>query len=165
MTALEMLLDEHRSIEREVDILLDVAADLERRAPVPLDTVEALIDFLQQIADGVHHEKEERFLFPLLAKRGVMPDESIVGPLLLQHEAGRFHVREMRQALARLEQGTPGAAMDFVHSARAYADLLRAHIQTEDECLYPIAVRVLTADDDQWLRNAFAEMTLLPGRP
>ncbi len=159
-----MLIEEHKGIEREVEVLLEVATDLERRAPVPLDTVEALIDFLQAIADGVHHEKEERLLFPLLAKRGVMPDESVIGPLLLQHESGRFHVREMRQALARLEQGNRTAAMDFVHSARVYAELLRAHIQTENECLYPIAARVLTADDDERLRGEFAEMALLPGR-
>ncbi|MGE5246483.1 MAG: hemerythrin domain-containing protein [Betaproteobacteria bacterium] len=161
MTALDMLMDEHRAIEREIDVLLEVAADLEKRAPVPLDTVEALIDFLQRVADGVHHEKEERFLFPMLAEHGVMPDESIVGPLLLQHESGRFHVREMRNALARLEQGAPGAAVDFGHAARAYAELLRAHIQTEDECLYPIAARVLTPADDERLRGAFAELTVL----
>lgn len=161
MKALDMLMDEHRAIEREIEVLLDVATDLEKRAPVPLDTVEALIDFLQRVADGVHHEKEERFLFPMLAERGVMPDESIVGSLLLQHESGRFHVREMRQALARLERGAPGAALEFGHAARAYAELLRAHIQTEDECLYPVAARVLTREDDERLQEAFAEMAVL----
>jgi len=163
MTALDMLMEEHRAIEREIDVLLDVAADLEKHAPVPLETVKALVDFLQQVADGVHHEKEERHLFPLLARRGVMPDESIIGPLLLQHESGRFHVREMRQALEQLEHGARGAALDFVYAARAYAELLRAHIQTEDECLYPIAARVLTEEDDAQLKGAFAEMSLLEG--
>jgi hemerythrin-like domain-containing protein len=161
MTALDMLMEEHRAIERELDVLLEVAADLEKHAPVPLDTVEALIDFLQQIADGVHHEKEEQFLFPLLGARGVAPDESIIGPLLLQHESGRYHVREMRQALERLERGAPGAAIEFAHAARAYAELLRAHIQTEDECLYPIAARVLTPEDDERLKGLFTDMKLL----
>lgn len=161
MTALELLSEEHRAIERELDVLLDVAADLERHAPVPLDTVSAMIDFLQQVADGVHHEKEEQHLFPLLARHGVKPDESIIGPLMLQHESGRFHVRQMRHDLDRLQRGDRSAAIDFAHAARAYAELLHAHIQTEDECLYPIALRVLTPEDDEALKAAFAAMAAL----
>jgi hemerythrin-like domain-containing protein len=158
MTALDMLTAEHRAIERELDVLVDIAADLEKHAPVPLETAEALVDFLQRVADGVHHRKEEELLFPLLAERGVKPDESVIQPLLQQHESGRFHVRRMREALARLERGDRQAAFEFASYARIYAEMLRSHIQVEDEILYPAAARVLTSSDDQRLRAAFANV-------
>jgi hemerythrin-like domain-containing protein len=158
MKALNMLIAEHRAIERELDVLVDIAADLEKRAPVPLDTAEALVDFLQRVADGVHHRKEEELLFPLLAKRGVKPDESVIRPLLQQHESGRFHVRRMREELGKLSRGDRQAALDFASYARTYAEMIRAHIQIEDEILYPAAARVLTPDDDLALQAAFADM-------
>lgn len=155
MTALDILLEEHRAIERELDVLLDIAAEFERRGPVPLDSVDAVLDFLQQVADGVHHKKEEQELFPLLSERGLAPDPGIIPSLLAQHEAGRSHVGRMREALYRLSRGDRTGATEFATTARNYAAMLQAHIEKEDRTLYPIAAGVLTPEDDRRLCAAF----------
>ena len=156
MDALEMLVAEHSAIEREIDVLLEIATEFERRAPVPLDAVDAILDFFQQVADGVHHKKEEQELFPLLGERRQTADPSVIRTLLDQHAAGRSHVQQMRDALGRLRHGDRGGAADFTVMARAYAALLQHHVQLENEYLYPIARRVLTSEDDARLCAAFS---------
>ncbi len=156
MIALDMLTAEHRMIERELEVLLEIAGEFERRAPVPLDAVDAVLDFLQQVADGVHHKKEEQELFPLLADRGGTADPTVLGALLDQHEAGRSHVQQMRDALKRLRSGDRQGATEFAAMAHTYADLIRHHIKIEDEYLYPLAQDVLTPEDDSRLCAAFS---------
>ncbi len=156
MIALDILTAEHRMIERELEVLMEIAAEFERRAPVPLDAVDAVLDFLQQVADGVHHKKEEQELFPLLNDRGGMPDPAVIGALLDQHEAGRSHVLHMREALQRLRTGNRGGAAEFAAMAHTYGDLLKHHIKIEDEYLYPLAQGVLTPEDDSRLCAAFS---------
>ncbi len=163
MIALDILAAEHRAIERELEILIEIAGEFERRAPVPLDTVDAVLDFLQQVADGVHHKKEEQELFPLLTERGGMPDPSVLRSLLDQHDAGRTHVQQMRDSLNRLRGGQRAGAIDFSTTARIYADLLRHHIRIEDDYLYPIAAKVLTPEDDRRLCAAFSGVGRLRG--
>ncbi len=60
----EVLLDEHRLIER-------MLAEVETRVlnsggKLPLDFVETALDFFAGFADGSHHHKEERVLFPMI---------------------------------------------------------------------------------------------------
>ena len=44
------------------------------------------------------------------------------------------------------------------NSLLAYAELLRRHIQKEDNVLYPMADRVLTGQDQQALAEAFEKV-------
>ena len=58
----EILSDEHRLIER---MLTEVETRVLRDEPgVPVDFVETALDFFSSFADGSHHHKEERVLFP-----------------------------------------------------------------------------------------------------
>jgi hemerythrin-like domain-containing protein len=79
-----------------------------------------------------HNENEERALFPLLCED--MPCE----PFRQEHQA----LRELEQRLhAALEGPTP--ERDIPTVAHALVDLLRAHIQREDEVLFPMARELL----------------------
>ena len=44
-------------------------------------------------------------LFPLLAKHGIGPDQTVVSALMFQHEAGRVYGTKMRNELNRLQAG------------------------------------------------------------
>ena len=47
-----------------------------------------VLSFFESFTDR-HHDKEEEALFPLLAKHGIGPDQTVVSALMSQHEAGR----------------------------------------------------------------------------
>jgi hemerythrin-like domain-containing protein len=81
-----------------------------------------------------------------------------IGVLLLEHDAGRGHVKAMSQALERLRSGEATALKALLHSARAYRDLLRAHIRKENTTLFPMADRLLPDDVAAGIIEDFEEI-------
>lgn len=52
-------------------------------------------------------------------------------------------------------QGNPGAAVQVVEGLRSCAELLRAHIDKENQLLFPMADRVLTLAEQEQLATRF----------
>jgi benzoyl-CoA reductase subunit C len=158
MKSLESLYTEHRTIEQMLIVLEAIAKRLEQGGDVPPSLISDVIDFFHDFADALHHAKEERRLFPVLAGHGLGPEASIVGALVHQHDAGRVYVREMRAELERLCDGDLLVAAGLAASARAYVELLREHIRIEDEYLYPLAQKAITSEEDAMLCSEFSEL-------
>jgi hemerythrin-like domain-containing protein len=130
-TPTDVLRDEHRVILR--------ALELVERAIAPADGPVAdlwwtdLVAWLRAFADENHHAKEEQALFPALVKAGVPVEGGPVGVMLDEHAQGR--------ALVAAMAGARGAAR--VAAARQYIALLRAHIDKENDVLFPLADAVV----------------------
>jgi len=52
---------------------------------------------------------------------------------------GRENIKRMSEAAERLGRGDHSASSQFVQNARSYIELLLAHIEKENEILYPMA--------------------------
>ncbi len=104
MRFLTVLMDEHRGFSTMLDVLDAIAGRLERGEPVPMPMLVDVLDFFENFTDR-HHDKEEEMLFPLLAKHGIGPDQTVVSALMFQHEAGRVYGSKMRSELNRLQAG------------------------------------------------------------
>ena len=116
MRFLDVLMDEHRGFSRMLDVLDAIAGRLERGAAVPMPMLADVLDFFENFTDR-HHDKEEEMLFPLLAKHGIGPDQTVVSALMFQHEAGRVYGAKMRTQLLRLQQGErEGSQKDHITS-------------------------------------------------
>jgi hemerythrin-like domain-containing protein len=153
----EILSGEHRVIEIVLDALYRMtektAADGRLEKQPALET----IDFIRNFADGCHHAKEEGQLFPVLFEKGFPREYGPVAMMLHEHEIGRAHVRAMAETLDAAAEGNPDAVQVFVSQARGYVALLRAHIQKEDQILFPMADRTLSADDQHRLSESFGK--------
>jgi hemerythrin-like domain-containing protein len=136
----ETLRDEHRVILRALDLLERAAG----RA-VPDDWWTAALGWVGAFADRNHHAKEEAALFPAMAKAGVPSDEGPVAVMLEEHAEGRRLVATMRT-------GTGDARARACHD---YVALLRAHIDKENEIVFPLADAVLDAQAQAGLRREF----------
>jgi hemerythrin-like domain-containing protein len=158
MLATEMLMNEHRVIERVLDCLERMAEIAEETNKVDAASARQALDFFAVFADQCHHRKEEEHLFPLMEARGFRHEDSAVGCLLDEHSIGRRHVRAIAAALDALHAGCPSAAHDFADRARAYVAFLREHIAKEDAHLFPMANRVFGAGDRQLLLDAFDDV-------
>jgi hemerythrin-like domain-containing protein len=143
MRLLDVLMDEHRGFSQMLGVLDAIAGRLERGADVPMAMLADVLDFFEDFTDR-HHDKEEELLFPLLAKHGIGPDQSVVSALMFQHEAGRVYGTKMRRELRRLQEGDPSAAAALASDARGYTELIREHIRIEDDYFYKLADQVLT---------------------
>jgi hemerythrin-like domain-containing protein len=145
------LMDEHRIIEK-VLAALEAAADRD----MPLDFYGRAVDFIANFADGCHHAKEEDRLFPLLEQRGIPREMGPIGVMCEEHEIARGLVRRMREAIEHEDAAAARAA------TVDYAALLRAHIQKEDQVLFPMGRGQLSADDIARLNERFAEVESAP---
>ena len=120
----------------------------------PADDLRGLLDFFTVFADGCHHVKEERILFPALEAAGLARGAGPVGALLEQHDEGRRLVGLMRGALPSLERDAQ-ARRRFAAAARDFVTMLDRHIALENEGLFAIAEGMLTAEDDRDITAAF----------
>lgn len=160
MQATDILQSEHRVIE-QVLACLEKMVD-ESIAAQKLDEAPArqAIEFFQTFADHCHHAKEEDHLFPLLESRGLPRSGGPTGVMMHEHQEGRDLLRAMKEAVPGASAGKPEAVRDFARFARAYVELLRQHISKEDHCLFAMADRVLTEEDDATLVERFAATEL-----
>jgi hemerythrin-like domain-containing protein len=126
------LLDDHRVILRALDLLEAAAARPPAGAP-PRAWWDELIAWLRAFADANHHGKEERCLFPALAKAGVPSEAGPVAVMLEEHDRGRRLLQTMES----------GEGAERARAARDYVWLLREHIDKENGVLFPLADAVL----------------------
>jgi hemerythrin-like domain-containing protein len=145
MRTTEILMEEHRVIERVLACLEKMADDAAATRRIDVASATDAILFLRTFADACHHAKEEQRLFPAMERCGLPGDAGPTAVMRQEHEMGRNHVRAMDSAVTASTKGTAGAVDRFVAESRAFVDLLREHIAKEDQILFPMADKILPA--------------------
>jgi hemerythrin-like domain-containing protein len=153
--ATKVLRDEHDAILRMLEVTEAVAGQLESGQAVPADTLGGLLEFFRLFADRLHHGKEEDLLFPLLEEKGVPREGGPVGVMLAEHEQGRALIRQMAEKSAAYAEGSAEAGAGWVGPARQYVELLRQHIDKENNILFVAAEKMLSADEQGELAKQF----------
>lgn len=147
---LRRLVEEHVLIKRVLGALPAFLAGTDPASAAGAAVSRDIIRFIRSYADSHHHAKEEDRLFRLFD-----PGLAVVKTMLLEHEAGRAHVRA---AGAAVNAGDgPGAAAALL----AYRELLLDHIKKEDEVLYPWMDRNLSMRQVGALSESFDEADAL----
>ena len=152
MQATQILMEEHRVIERVLAALEIAANRLSAGENIPMEFFLKAADFIQNFADGSHHKKEEGILFTALEANGMPQDAGPVGMMLHEHEEGRQFTRAMRVGA---ESGDSSAKQQVIQNALGYAALLRQHILKEDNILFPMADQILPAGQQAEVLSAF----------
>jgi hemerythrin-like domain-containing protein len=147
-TAIQELRHEHDIILRTVAVAERLGRRLATGQPVKRETLAAVVELFQTFADRCHHGKEERHLFPMLAARGVPVEGGPIGTMLEEHDLGRGLIKQMAGAA----DSEVAAAID------RYATLLRAHIDKENQVLFPLAEQTLDERDQRALAASFEEI-------
>jgi len=158
MKATSDLKEEHGGIKVMLEILGKICDRLDAGQSVDPKHLEEILEFLKVFVDTCHHAKEEDHLFPAMVRAGVPKEGGPIGAMLQEHRAGRDFVRGMGEALAGVARGDGPAVGRFVRNARGYRELLLAHIDKEDNVLYPMAEGVLPAGSDGALAVAFEKV-------
>ncbi len=153
--ATDILVAEHRGIERMLNVVEAAAGRVERGESVPPDLFADAATFFSSFADRCHHGKEEKHLFAIMAERGVPVQDGPIGVMLAEHDRGRALVRTMREEGQKYAAGTLSDPGKLIDAVRGYTGLLRQHIMKEDSTLYPLANRVLTPQDQAALVESY----------
>jgi len=154
--AIQTILDEHRSIAAVLHALKQLAKDAESPDVEPrFEAFRAMIYYIDQFPERLHHPKEDQYLFARLEARA--PEAKVlVDELRAEHVMGAQLIRDLEQALVGLEVGWGGGAQAFRKAVEAYAEFHWSHMRKEEKQLLPLAERTLTAEDWREIDAAFA---------
>ncbi len=155
MKATDDLKSEHRGIERMLSVAERAAQELAAGKDLPPQVFLNTVDFLRNFADKCHHGKEETELFPAMEKAGVPRQGGPIAVMLAEHDQGRAFIRAMADAAERYSKGDATARAPLAAAMRGYVQLLHAHINKEDNILYPMADSVIAAAEQARLATAF----------
>jgi hemerythrin-like domain-containing protein len=158
MEATDILMSEHRVIERVITTLETAAHRLENGQDVRPGFFVDAADFNKGFGDGCHHKKEENVLFKALVKNGMSEKQGPVAVMLYEHTLGRQYTAGMRDAALKLQEGDASAKGKVIHNALGYAGLLRQHIQKEDNMLFPMAAKIIPEMYQAQVTEAFEQV-------
>ncbi len=142
-TATSGLREEHQWILKVTGALEEIY-DREPDQGLDYEAIEDCVAFIRLFADACHHGQEEDLLFPELEGRGMPRDAGPIAVMLREHEMGRGLVGHMKKALPEARGGSPDARKILVNAGRGYIQLIRAHIQKEDNVLFQMADQLVT---------------------
>jgi len=142
-TPTRILRDQHRKILKIADVLEEVLS----REPEPgdwdYDAIGDCVSFIRLYADALHHGKEEALLFPELESLGMPRDAGPIAVMLYEHEQGRAFAKAMADATEPARSGDRDAQNRLRNAGHGYIDLMRAHINKENNVLFNMADQMI----------------------
>ena len=144
MKAIEIMNEEHKYILRMLQVIRKCCFKILNNEEVIYEDFDNIIDFIRNYADNHHHKKEEKILFiKMVEELGEAAEKVVNHGMLVEHDLGRLHVRELVSALEKVKVGEEEAKLDVIANAISYAHLLIRHIDKEDRVIYKFAERNL----------------------
>ncbi len=155
-TAIDVIRNEHRALAAVLGALRQVVEGIVAgRFEADFELLAAMIDYVTELPDKVHHPKEDDYLFPALRARS--PD---VGPVLdgleEQHRVGPAHVLVLKRALVVYRTSGARSLPAFAAAVNAFVDFQWHHMSTEETKVLPVAREKLQPADWAAINAAFA---------
>ena len=154
--AIRIIRDEHRSISAVLSGLLELTRVARDPGVRPgFDVFRAMIHYIDEFPERLHHPKEDQYLFARLAERA--PEaRPLIGELTREHVLGAQLVRDLEAALIAFEVNGAHGLPAFATAVNAYAQFHWDHMRKEEEQVLPLAEKHLTEADWRWIEDAFA---------
>jgi hemerythrin-like domain-containing protein len=158
MKATQQLKDDHEFIQLMLDIIEKIDFDLENGKALNMDHYSKIIEFLKGFADKCHHVKEEEILFPAMVKHGLPNEGGPIAVMLQEHQLGRDYIKSLSDAFDDYKRGSIAAINDIISSSMDYVELLRNHIQKENDVLFMMADKILNESEQEKISIDFELM-------
>lgn len=151
---IERIKSEHRGLARVIGAMQALVARWRSPGEKPdYELFDALLRYIENVPDRMHHPKEDRVLFPAIASRTEQA-RALIEQLGREHANGEHMIAEVRAALDRLKRAGPQALEGLATAVEEFAEFYWWHLHREDEELLPLAHTVLA--DEEWRRIAAA---------
>jgi nucleotide-binding universal stress UspA family protein/hemerythrin-like domain-containing protein len=155
--AIAIIQDEHRSLAVVLQGMKFLVGRMtERGFPPDFKLLRAMLRYILEFPETLHHPKEDRYLFPKLRERTRELDE-VIAELQRQHLEGRQYVRNIEAALADLENGAANSLSVFAEAVELFAKSQWHHMHVEETVILPAARKYLSDADSTELSAAFGK--------
>jgi len=152
--ALRIIRDEHLAIASVLYGLRTAVRRIAEGGAPDFRLLDALLRYVEQFPERLHHPKESGTLFPAVVAR--CPEaQNLVDALDAEHALGASLIEVLRTMFARLANGDVTAFTPFATAVDEYADFHWRHMQREEDRLLPLAETHLTEDDWERVNAAF----------
>lgn len=157
---LRVVRDEHGSLSAVLRCLVLMLSEARRRSRLPdVALLRAMLFYLDEFSERVHHAKESELLFPAIRRRSAEAAD-ILDRLDHDHACSRDAVRELEHALLGVEMMSGvmegSARFDrFEQGLHDYIARTLEHLELEEADVLPLAERVLVPADWSALDAAF----------
>ncbi len=152
-SSLTIICHEHRALSAMLRSITLLLGEHRRWNTLPdFDALQAMLFYVDEFPEKLHHPKESLLLFPKLRGRNAQTD-AVLDRLDRDHAHGQHAIRELEHALLgfRMMSGTDqGEARrdKFETLMKQYANFYLDHMHIEEAEILPLAETVLS--DDEW---------------
>lgn len=154
--SLNIIQDEHAALAamlRSLRMMVDRGPEHEPERF--FDVLRAMLFYIDEFPERLHHTKESALLFPKVAKAAPETQDAIAH-LERDHAKSEASVRELQHLLLGWELVGDSRRAVFEQACKRYLDAYLAHMQLEETAILPVAQRTLTDEDWKELDAAFA---------
>ncbi len=154
-TAIDIIKSEHRALAAVLSGLSAFVDGIGAGKFEPDFTLlAAMIEYVTEVPEKVHHPKEDDYLFPALRKRSANA-AAIIDDLQGEHQTGPAKLAALKAALADYRTAGAAGLPAFRDAVKAYVDFQWQHMSKEEKHVLPLAREVLTAEDWAAIDGAF----------
>jgi hemerythrin-like domain-containing protein len=158
MKATQQLKDEHEGIKLMLTIMETISDDLGKGKELNIIHYEKILGFITGFADKCHHGKEEDILFPALGNHGMSKEGGPIAVMLHEHQLGRDHIKSLSTAFNLFKSGDKTAINSIISYSLSYVNLLRNHIEKENNILFIMADKILDETEQSKIFDAFEKL-------
>jgi hemerythrin-like domain-containing protein len=147
---------EHHALRRVLDALVRTLTEHKStNAPLDFAAMRAMLFYLSDFPERLHHKEESSLLFPRLRLRSPRL-HGVLDRLDREHEQGRMALLELEHELLAFEMVGKVRRDDFEQALRRYVDFYSAHMRVEETEVLPLAEAVFTQRDWAELDTVFS---------
>ncbi|MFZ6861780.1 hemerythrin domain-containing protein [Undibacterium sp. Ji67W] len=153
--SVDIIQHEHEHLSAVIQGMLYFVRGIEKGGPAPdLKVFRAMLYYISEYPEKVHHPKEDKFLFAKIKERTHQLDAEL-DALTDQHTKGELLAHQLQDALLRYEFMGAEAFPHFHNLVEQYVKFYYAHMSTEEKTIIPVAKQVLNINDWQDIDQAF----------
>jgi len=155
MNSIKILTEEHDNILRMLDVLHHASLMNLSGSPINIADFRKMVDFIRLYADKTHHGKEEQFLFKAMVEElGTMGENLVRHGMLVEHDIARLYVSDLDAGLSAYEEApAEETRLAVLVAAGSYEQLLRRHIQKENDVVFPFGEKNLSGPSVKWVER------------
>lgn len=125
-----------------------VAQAREPGAKPDFDLFAAMLRYVEEVPDRIHHPQEDSVLFPAIAD--VPGARTVIAELEREHARGGEMLGRLRESYESMKGGGPNALNRVSTAVDEFSEFYWAHMRKEEQSLLPLAAAALTPA--QWER-------------
>ena len=154
---LRIIRDEHSALAAMLRTLPLLLAERRRAGTLPdFGALRAMLFYVDEFPERLHHPKESELLFPKLRARAPALRE-LLDKLDDDHARGERAIRDLEHTLLGFEMLGDARRQPFEQQAERYVHHYLQHMEIEEREILPAAIQLLSEEDWQDLDEAFAQ--------